>query len=103
MSTLCKSKFVFMSGRFANVEGVGTINVAKRAARPRHAFHVSPPRRQFNGPARCGNYSGCFSRWVQASTWLWAGLGGVGFFFFRHGGSLPAVAGLVFYNKTEIW
>lgn len=69
---------------------------------PLSAARSALPRRHFNGPARCGNYSGCFSRWVQASTWLWAGLGGVGFFFYRHGGSLLAMGELVFYNKQEI-
>lgn len=91
---------VVMSSPFVKVEGVGTINVAKRAAR---LFCAFIPRRHFHGLARCGNDSGCFFGWVQASTWLWAGLGGVGFFFACHGGSLPTAAGFVIYNNQEIW
>lgn len=78
-----------------NVAGVGAINVAKRAARPSHAF---PPHRPLTGPACSCDWPFHLFGWVQASTWLWAGLGGVGFFF-EHGRSVGQTARLVSNNN----
>lgn len=50
-----------------------------------------PPRRHFNGPACSCDLPFHLFGWVQASTWLWAGLGGVGFFF-GHGPSVVQTA-----------